>query len=173
MVWRRRQSIVDLRQQVWFGLELVFLGLGFIFLSAFLIFIPPMSDWFGETTADWLLAEMARAVFVKWPMVLVAFAVLFVVGVLMAHRLAGPMKGLNGVLSAWMRGDRKSRVRFRRYDYLLPMMSPLNTFLESQEKILGGAEDLAQSVVTGGDSSASKKKAEALLELLKGAERNP
>jgi methyl-accepting chemotaxis protein len=173
MIWRRRKSIVDVRQQVWFGLEMVFVGLGFIILSAFLIFIPPMSDWFGETTPDWLLAEMSRAIFVKWPMIVVALAVLFVVGVLMAHRLAGPMKGLYGVLSSWLGGDRKARVRFRRYDYLLPMKEPLNEFLESQQRIVDGAEDLATSVSGGADASVTKKKADALLDLLKRPEGTP
>lgn len=174
MIWRRRKSVVNPRQQIWFGLEVVFVAVGFVILCGFLLFIPPMSHWLGgDESGGWLFEELNRVVLMKWPMVFLALIVLFVIGVLMAHRLAGPMRGFAGVLSAWRKGDRKARVRFRRYDYLLPMMEPLNTFLETQEKISDQAQDLAQSVVSGACSADLKKKAENLLGLLKSPAGDP
>ncbi|MFH1262607.1 MAG: methyl-accepting chemotaxis protein [Pseudomonadota bacterium] len=155
------------RQQIWFGLEVVFVAIGFIILCAFLLFVPPMSDWFGEESAPWLLDELNRTILIKWPLMFVAMIVLFIIGVLMAHRLAGPMQGLSNVLSAWMEGDRSARVRFRKYDYLLPMREPLNHFLETEENVVTQAQELARSVIAGNDSTGAKPKAEELLALLK------
>ena len=91
MVWRRRKSVVNPRQQIWFGLEVVFAAFGFVILCAYLLFVPPMSDWFGgDETGGRLFDEVIRFLLIKWPMICVAGVVLFVIGVLMAHRLAGP-----------------------------------------------------------------------------------
>ena len=81
----------------------------------------------------------------------------------MAPRWAGPMRGFEHVIAAWKNGDRKARVRFRRYDYLLPMMEPLNAFLESQEKLSDQAVDLAQSVMSDAPPADLKIKAQTLL----------
>jgi methyl-accepting chemotaxis protein len=168
MIWRRRKSVVDPKQQIWFGLEIVFVAVGFIILCAFLLFVPPMSDWLGgDQTGGMLFDDLNRFLLIKWPMICVAAVVLFVIGVLMAHRLSGPMKGLGAVLSAWASGDRKARVHFRRYDYILPMMEPLNAFLDGQEQMAAQASDLAQSVVRGANAAETKKKAEDLIALLK------
>jgi hypothetical protein len=168
MIWRRRRSVVSPRQQIWFGLEVVFATLGFIILCAFLLFVPPMSDWFGgEGVSPWLFDELNRFIFAKWPMVCVALVVLFVIGVVMAHRLSGPMLGLRKVISAWLNGDRKARVYFRKYDYLLPLKGPINLFLDRQEEILNRAQGLAEGVRTGLPADELKQKAEDLLTAMK------
>ena len=123
-----------------------------------------MGDWFGyDESSGRLLDELNRTVLFKWPAILIALIVLFVIGVLMAHRLAGPMQGLDAVISAWKKGDRKARVHFRRYDYLLPMKDPLNSFLDCQEEFSERTRDLAESVMDGAPCADLKIKAQILL----------
>ncbi len=56
MIWRRRQSVVDFQQQMKFALEVVAASIGFVVLSLFLLFVPPMSGWFGgDATSGRLL----------------------------------------------------------------------------------------------------------------------
>src|SRR6266481_6242321 len=98
MVWRRRKSVVNLRQQLWFALELTAVAIGFNFLCAFFLFVPPFSDLIGGETPEWLLTELQKMIFLKWPMIMIALLVLVVIGVLMSHRMWGPLYGLERVI---------------------------------------------------------------------------
>jgi hypothetical protein len=146
MFWRRRKSVVNIRQQVWFGLELVVVAIGFVILCAFLLFIFPLGNWFGGEVDPALLEQLMKLVFVKWPLIMLALGVLFVMGVLMSHRLAGPLFGLEKTISAWREGDRTSRVRFRKYDYLISVMKPLNDFFDDEQRKWADVEALAKDI---------------------------
>ena len=168
MVWRRRKSFVKPRQQIWFGLELVVVAIGFIILAAFLLFVPPMSELMGDTESNArVLEDLIKIVLLEWPLVTVAMLVLFIIGLLMSHRLAGPLFGLEKVIADWSRGDRTARVRFRKYDYLLSLKEPLNSFFDQEEQLLKQVEGVAQEIATHSTDESARKKAGELLSLIK------
>lgn len=147
MRWRRKQSVTNPRQQIWFGLEVVAIALGFVLLCAFVLFIPPMSDLIAtDTPSEQVLEVFITFVLQKWIMVLLAMLILFVMGVLMAHRLYGPLFGLDKALRSWMAGDRKARVYFRKYDFLLPAKEVMNQFLSKEEDRLKRIEEVATAM---------------------------
>ncbi len=166
MRWRRRKSIVNHRQQIWFGLEVLVIGLGFILLCAFLLFIPPMSDLFvTDIPSDQMFELIGTFVLQKWLMMLVAMGILFLMGMLMAHRFAGPLIGLDKVLRTWMAGDWSARVNFRKYDYILPAKEVINEFLSKEEERLKRIEELAKLIETEGNSEIIKSSGREILKI--------
>ena len=57
MKWRRRKSVVNFRQQIWFSLELVAVAFGFVIICAFFLFIP------GDLNSQALLDDFVMYVF--------------------------------------------------------------------------------------------------------------
>jgi methyl-accepting chemotaxis protein len=167
MMWRRRKSIVNPKQQAWFGLEMVVIAIAFNVLCAFLLFIPPMSDLFGgsEGSAE-LLTSLTDVVLLKWPLIVLALAVMWAFGVLMSNRLAGPLIGLERVFRSWMAGDRSARAHFRKYDYLLSVQSTINALLDQQEGLLKQAGEIASGIEQMSADPALKQKAAELKALL-------
>ncbi|MFH1018977.1 MAG: methyl-accepting chemotaxis protein [Pseudomonadota bacterium] len=167
MMWRRRKSIVNPRQQMWFGLEVVVIAIAFNVLCGFLLFIPPMSDLWGDPgqTAR-VYRSLTEVVLLKWPLVMLALLVMWAFGVLMSNRLAGPLIGLERVLRAWRAGDRTARVRFRKYDYLLPVKDSLNATLDQQEALLKQAGELADGIEKASSDPAVRAKVTELKSLL-------
>ncbi|HLG20429.1 MAG TPA: hypothetical protein VI895_11525 [Bdellovibrionota bacterium] len=171
MMWRRRKSVVNFRQQVWFALELVAVTLGFVMLCAFFLFVPPLSYLFeGEESTAWVLDALLRVVFMKWPVVMAALAVWFGIGLLMSHRLSGPLYGLDRTLLSWKKGDRSARVRFRKYDYLLPAKDSLNSFFDRQENLFLEVQAVLESIEKSGAGEANRKSVSDLLAKIKKTE---
>lgn len=165
MAWRRRKSIVNPKQQIWFGLETVMISIGFAVLCAFFLFIPPMSDLLGhDDSAAQILDAITKIVLLKWPLVMLAIVVIFIVGMLMGHRVSGPLLGLEKVITAWNRGDRKARVHFRKYDYIMSSMPFINSLLDFEERKLLEIEGLAKSIESGSNIEQMKQQARQILE---------
>ena len=170
MMWRRKQSIVNFRAQFWFALELLVIAIGFDILCAFFFFVPPFNEMFdGGKTSEWLFRELQAVIFTKWPLIMVAMVIFVIIGILLAHRLWGPLFGLTRVAQRWKEGDRSARVYFRKYDYLLPVKAPLNEFFDAEELLIQKVESLAREIegdASKGDSESVKKKATELLALV-------
>lgn len=165
MRWRRKRSVVSPSRQFWFGLELVAVSIGFNLLCFFFMFLSPVSEFFGGESEDFL-SSFLEIIYLKWPLILVSMVVLLFIGVLMSHRLYGPILGIQNVLRDWMAGNKDARLRIRKFDYLLPLMEPMNDLLNSQQAINSKAAELAQAVQSGSDLSSLKQTSQELLEVL-------
>ena len=176
MGWRRKQSLVNSHGQSWFALELIVITIGFSMIGFFLLFVPPMSEIIGEPeVAEEMLSLLLPFILLRWPLVILAWAILFIIGILMSHRLYGPLMGLSRTLERWMKGDRSARVYFRKYDYLLPAKKELNTFFEKHEKLLDESLALAKEIkdrATEGKNIEAAEKAAKLMKLLEGEKKN-
>jgi methyl-accepting chemotaxis protein len=90
------------------------------------------------------------------------------VGILLGHRIWGPLYQLDRVLGSWTNGDRKARVRFRKYDYLLPVERSLNEFLDLQQSLLDGVEKRAKEIeedLKAGHADQAAEKARNLISI--------
>ena len=168
MMWRRKKSLVNPKQQLWFGLELIVVSVGFIFLCAYLIFLPPTSEWFGGgEMASSLIQPLGELIFMDWILITFAVLILLVFGILMSHRLSGSMFGLLKVLDQFQSGNRSARVFFRKYDYLVSLMNPLNDFLSQEQKRIEETEKLLSEIenqTSGGTQEKIKQALSALRE---------
>lgn len=133
--WRRRKNIVNFQRQVWFSVEIVMVCVAFVLVLGFLLFVPPMSLILGEVSwAQGTLESLGRLLLIKWPMVLLSFVVVFFLGILMSHRLWGPLYGLKRALQNLEHGDQDVHVFFRKYDYIYELKDPLNQFFSRYTK---------------------------------------
>ncbi|MCB0307974.1 MAG: methyl-accepting chemotaxis protein [Bdellovibrionales bacterium] len=162
MIWRRRKSLVNPKQQIWFGLELVVVAIGFNLICFFFLFLSPISDLFGPSN-DELLTALLNTIYLKWPLVIISMIVLLLIGILMSHRLYGPLYGIHSVLDKWLTGDKSARLRIRKFDYLLPLMKPFNAVLDKLEKEQQKASDLAKAAIKQNTGSDLEQKAKDYL----------
>ena len=171
MRWRRRKSLVNVKQQIWFAFELIIVGISFVILCAFLLFVPPFNNVLGTgELAGKVLDNLSRLIFLNWPMIMGAIVAFGMVGVLLSHRLWGPLYQLERVLESWMKGNRRARVHFRRYDYLLPVQNSLNEFFIQQQSILEDVETRAKEIeecLKGGQSDQAAEKVRSLISVTK------
>jgi methyl-accepting chemotaxis protein len=169
MQWRRRRSLVNAKQQIWYAVELIIVGIAFVILCAFLLFVPPFNNLLGTVDlAAKVFDGLTRLLFFNWPMIVVAFVLFGLVGILLGHRIWGPLYQLDRVLGSWTNGDRKARVRFRKYDYLLPVENSLNEFLDLQQSILDGVEKRAKEIeedLKAGHADQAAEKARNLISI--------
>ena len=169
MQWRRRRSLVNAKQQIWYAVELIIVGIAFVILCAFLLFVPPFNNLLGTVDlAAKVFDGLTRLLFFNWPMIVVAFVLFGLVGILLGHRIWGPLYQLDRVLGSWTNGDRKARVRFRKYDYLLPVERSLNEFLDLQQSLLDGVEKRAKEIeedLKAGHADQAAEKARNLISI--------
>jgi methyl-accepting chemotaxis protein len=171
--WRRRKSVVNMKQQLWFALELTVVSLGFVILCSFLLFMPPMSDFLtGGMDIEAVAETLLQVVLLKWPFVVLGIVILIIIGMLMSHRLSGPLFGLEKVMNQWASGNRKARVYFRKYDYLRPAMNSINSLLEEQDILLSKIEEFIQTASQSHPDPSMQRKAEEILGLLQSKERS-
>ncbi len=158
---------MNLKEQMWFSLELVAITMGFVIVCGFFLFIPPMSLLMGgEDIAESLFPQLLNFVLLKWPLVMAAFGILFVIGILMSHRLWGPLYGLERAISAWRNGDRTARVRFRKYDYLIHSRDSLNGFFDAEEALFKRTEMLAKEIEDSAKAGAMNEVSSKAAELV-------
>lgn len=165
MQWRRKKSLVSPKEQIFFGLELVVTAIGFNLLVFFFLYMSPMSEWFGESD-ETHLHLILQTVYAKWPLVMLSMVILTFIGVLMSHRLYGPLFGMRSVIQQWLSGNTSGRLRLRKFDYLLPIMAPMNQLLDRQARLIKLAQELAHLTQQSADAK-TKEKASELLEALK------
>lgn len=167
MHWRRRKSLVNMTQQIGYAMELVIVGVAFVVLCAFLLFVPPFTDLFGggELAAK-VFDSLIQLIALDWPMILIALAVFGLVGILLGHRLSGPLYQLERVLETWMKGNRRVRVHFRKYDYLLPVQGTLNEFFNHQQSMLEDVEKRAREIGESLKDGRSEQAAEQIRGLI-------
>jgi hypothetical protein len=166
MMWRRKKSLVDPKRQIWFGLELIVVTIGFNILCAYLIFLPPTSEWFGRgDVASSLIQPLGELIFTNWVLISFAVLILLVFGILMSHRLVGPMFGLLKVIDQFKSGNRSARVFFRKYDYLVSLMNPLNDFLSLEQRRIEETDKLLKEIEenSSGETQEKAKQARAAL----------
>jgi hypothetical protein len=150
--------------QVWYGLELALVAIGFAALCGFFLFVPPTSTLFGPPQSELLINSLMEVILTSWPLILVACAVIVGIGVLLSHRLAGPLYGLSRTLEEWRQGNLQARVWFRKYDYLLPLKEPLNQHFEQQMNLVVKGRELAKRLQSA-NAEQTKAIAKELSEL--------
>ncbi len=81
-----------------------------------------------------LFAQMCARVLLTTAILVVVFGVIgFVSGLIMSHRVAGPLYRLGQVAERVIRGGRGERVELRRGDYIHDFTAQFNTMLDSLE----------------------------------------
>ena len=167
-VWRRKQSIVNPRQQIWFALEMLLVAISFVVIVFLFLFLPPMDSWFvTPDVSQEVLESVIQIMLLKWPLVMAAFMVMFTFGLLMSHRLSGPLFSLGRATENWVKGNRKARVYFRKYDYLLPAKAALNAMFSHYEDRLNEISQLSQEIANSTSDPALKEKAQKICDLLR------
>ncbi len=135
MTWRRKKTIVYIKEQVWFSLEIVTNAVAMFLIIAFLLFIPPMTKLMGyESLSVTVSNSFLTLVALKWPLVLVGVGVSILIGILQSHRLFGSVYAIIKVLDAFKAGQLTHRVRLRKYDYLNDLAHAINVTLDQQEE---------------------------------------
>jgi len=172
MKWRRKRTIVSPKHQIWFAIELVAVSIGFIVLCAFVLFVPPMSDVLkGPIDGDQLLKELTSFILYKWPMIVGAAFIYLVIGLLMSHRLWGPLYGIDRILAAWKGGERSARLRIRKHDYLITLKDPFNSFLDQEEQLSKTVLQISQEIrkaLANNDTKTIEQKSKELEDLVTG-----
>lgn len=134
MQWRRRKTVVNKKEQIWFALESLIQVVTVVFVLSFLLFVPPMKHWLGyDQLTNQVAQSLGLLLSLKRVWILVAVGVGFLVGLLQSHRIFGPTFAVNKVLEKRKNGDKSARVFLRKYDYMKNVEKHLNELFDQED----------------------------------------
>jgi methyl-accepting chemotaxis protein len=132
--FRRRRFLVDGRQYHLLGFVAVYFC-AIVITYAVGVFVPLVFQVSGSsissldlgTAADEFLALHGPV----WPLLIVVLVFLVVHGIVISHRLSGPLYRMRAYLKALSDGDLSRTVKFRTKDYLAPEADSINQMVST------------------------------------------
>ncbi len=130
---KRAHYLIDRRFQVGFALRLLcILALFALFMlfEAYVTLWPVLAPFVPDTMLPWVLQRLGiRVALFAVPVGLVIVAM----GIVLTHRIAGPLHRLERTLDTLLAGGRVQPVHLRKHDELKPLCSRINRVIQLLE----------------------------------------
>jgi methyl-accepting chemotaxis protein len=164
---------LQLRMILWMVLVTSILATVAAWAILLTVWSPLGAEWLflGDgTDADALFADASIRIFTTTGLLLVVFgAIAFMVGIVISHRVAGPLYRMGILARKVTDGALSERLHIREKDYVHHVLPDFNAMLETvEERILGYEATLAKvdehlgAVTSVGDAEAEQRLQEAL-----------
>lgn len=174
----RNYLFLDLRLQLNFAAALAGVGMitGIFFIAAFYLYFQGSFLRVSDVDPDYMpmyhVLRVNSGVFVQaLTVVSIAYiTLLFLLGLLFSHRIAGPLVNITGALTSIARGRVPSPVALRRSDMLQPFAASINdlikSIVEQRRRMRCDIEEAVVALRDGKteDAEAARQKLQRLLD---------
>jgi hypothetical protein len=158
---RRTQLLIDRDVQVRLSVRLALCLLGYVLMFCLISLGEPLLVLLGAVETD-LTKEMALQIIYRFSSTILApllFAVACMIlhGVLILHRLAGPVFRIRKALATLQDGDLTDRIHLRHRDYLVDLAATYNRSVERLSRDLEDARAGLRSAIERKPDDAVRK----------------
>lgn len=180
---RRRRYLIDPDFQYWFIGRITILAVSIIIFSLFLLALAYQQ--YGDITVELMQPDPFSAaggiktvskhgsVFsLLWPVLAVSLIgtllVTFFFGLILSHRMAGPVYRMRMVLKEMAEGDVSGILKLRKKDAFQPLAESINILKDSWRKKVCELQDLCGKLESAVDGSGQRQLLKRINELLSG-----
>lgn len=180
--YRRRQYLIDHGFQYWFISRIAILAISIILFSLFLFAL--VYQQYGDITVELMQPDPFSAAGIKtvskhgsvfsllWPVLAISLAgtllVTFFFGLILSHRMAGPVYRIRMVLKEMAEGDVSGILRLRKKDAFQPLAESINSLKDSWRKKVQELQDICGKLESTFDGSVRDQLLKRINELLAG-----
>ena len=143
--------------------QLITYAIIFFLLILLVMFVPPMSGWFGSQIDNRLLMNNFLKAFVsKWPLWILILAIFSIYANFFTHRIVGPAYRFCQILQSLTNKDFVIRFKLRKLDYHKDIEKHFKSYIESAKNSIETLKKETASAMEGIDSHNNEKTANSL-----------